>query len=45
MDGEAFVISTLVNKDYYIHTLIDNGYLSYGLITLRFIRRNGLERI
>ena len=45
MDGEAFVISTLVNKDCYAHTLIDNGCLSYGLITSRFVRKNGLERI
>ena len=45
MDGEAFVISTLINKDCYIYTLIDNGYLSYGLITSRFVRRNGLECI
>ena len=45
MDGEPFVISTLVNRECYARTLIDTGCLSYGLMTSRFVRKNGLKRI
>jgi hypothetical protein len=45
MDGEPFVISTLVNRECYACTLIDTRCLSYGLMTSHFVRKNGLKRI
>jgi hypothetical protein len=45
MDGEPFVISTLVNKECYAHTLVDSGCLSYGLVSSRFVRKHDLKRI
>jgi hypothetical protein len=45
IDGEPFVILTLVNRECYARTLIDTRCLSYGLMTSRFIRKNGLKRI
>ena len=45
MDREPFIISTLVNRECYARTLIDTGCLSYGLMTSRFVRKNGLKRI
>jgi hypothetical protein len=45
MDGEPFVISTLVNRECYARTFVDSRCLSYGLMTSRFVRKNGLKRI
>jgi hypothetical protein len=45
MDGEPFLISTLVNRNCFATTLVDTGCLSYGLIDSRFATRHKLERI
>lgn len=45
MDGEPFLVSTLVNRNCFATTLVDTGCLSYGLIDSRFATRHKLERI
>ena len=45
MDGPPFLISILVNKECFARTLIDTGYLSYGLVDSRFATKNKLQRI
>ena len=45
MDEPPFLISTLINKEAFIETLVDSGYLSYGVIDSRFARKHNLQRI
>jgi hypothetical protein len=45
MDGEPFLVSTLVNKDCFAKTLVDTGCLSYGLVDSRFATRHNLQRL
>jgi hypothetical protein len=45
MDSEPFIVSTKVNKFYFIKTFIDSGYLVYDIISQRFTRKWRLKRI
>jgi predicted aspartyl protease len=45
IDGEPFIVLALINSRSFAKTLIDTGYLSYGLCDPRFARKNRLIRL
>ena len=45
MDGEPFIILTLINGYSVAKTLINTSYLSYRLYNPRFTRKNKLTRL
>lgn len=45
MDTNPLVLNVEVDDVCFANTLIDNGCLSYGLVTSKFAKKNGLQRI
>lgn len=45
MESPPFLVSTMINGEYFARTLIDTGTLSYGLCDSRFAQKHSLERI
>ncbi|KAI1002680.1 hypothetical protein K3495_g5519 [Podosphaera aphanis] len=45
MDGEPFVVKSLLKEISFANTLIDTGCLSYGLCDTSFANRNNLTRL
>ena len=45
MDGTPFLVLIMMNNKCFTKTLLDSGYLSYGLISERFATQNNLQRI
>lgn len=45
MDGQPFVVKSLVNDIVYANTLIDTGCHSYGLCDSIFAQNNNLARL
>lgn len=43
MNRAPFLVSTMINKECYIKTLLDTGCLSYGIIDSRFATRHRLQ--
>ena len=45
LEGPPFILSILINQFKFVNVLYDIGYLFYGIVDSKFIKKYGLKRI